>query len=151
MLGVVFEIPSVLLNGIVSKEVAVASITIFGGGIMTLLGTIVKVILDNRVSNNDFRQKSLEKFDLITSKIEDIDERTVRIERTALENRDGIKKSQRKDLFNELQNAIYRGYTTIQERTELRSLYDSYVGLGGNGPIKDLFNEYLELPIKEEH
>ncbi|MCW6662948.1 hypothetical protein NHG29_01535 [Aerococcaceae bacterium NML160702] len=146
-----FTIPVMLLDGMMTKEVLVASITIFGGGIMTLLGTIVKVILDNRIANNDFKQKSLDKFDEIASKIDDIDERTVRIERTALENRDGIKKSQRKDLFGALQRAIYRGYTTIQERTELRSLYDSYVGLGGNGPIKDLFNEYLELPIKEEN
>ena len=64
------------------------------------------------------------------------------------ENRDGIRQTQRYRLFKEMTRDIKLGYTTLSRLNEISRLFHSYVKLGGNGEIKDLYNIYIKLPIK---
>lgn len=64
------------------------------------------------------------------------------------ENRDGIRQTQRYRLFKEMTRDIKLGYTTLSRLNEISRLFHSYVKLGGNGEIKDLYQIYIKLPIK---
>ena len=39
---------------------------------------------------------------------------------------------------------------TLEEREDLSEIYKGYSGLGGNGAIKELYEECMELPIVPE-
>ena len=64
------------------------------------------------------------------------------------ENRDGIRQTQRYRLFKEMTRDIKLGYTTLSRLNEISRLFHSYVKVGGNGVIKDLYHIYIKLPIK---
>ncbi|HEP1819261.1 TPA: hypothetical protein VB845_001069 [Streptococcus suis] len=57
--------------------------------------------------------------------------------------------SRRYLLYKDLENAIERGWTTLEERREIAKLFESYQILGGNGEIKAMYQIYIQLPIKE--
>lgn len=53
-------------------------------------------------------------------------------------------------LYNSLVNALERGYTFVDEATEIAKMYTIYHNNGGNGEIKLLYSKYDNLEIKEE-
>ena len=57
--------------------------------------------------------------------------------------------SRRYTLFRDLEIAIERGYTTLEERRELSKLFECYQVLGGNGEIQTMYDIFTHLPIKE--
>ncbi|MCK3906113.1 hypothetical protein HCC21_01035 [Streptococcus suis] len=57
--------------------------------------------------------------------------------------------SRRYLLYKDLEMAIERGWTTLEERREIAKLFDSYKILGGNGEIKTMYQIYIQLQIKE--
>ncbi|MGQ7337075.1 hypothetical protein ACTGYP_03985 [Streptococcus suis] len=57
--------------------------------------------------------------------------------------------SRRYLLYKDLEMAIERGWTTLEERREIAKLFDSYKILGGNGEIETMYQIYIQLPIKE--
>ncbi|HFI0945325.1 TPA: hypothetical protein ACGO1F_001604 [Streptococcus suis] len=58
--------------------------------------------------------------------------------------------SRRYTLFKDLDTAIERGWTTLEERREIAKLFESYKALGGNGEIETMYQIYIQLPMKEE-
>ena len=58
--------------------------------------------------------------------------------------------SQRYTLFKDLEIAIERGYTTLEERREIAKLFECYKVLGGNGDIQTMYAIFTHLPIKEK-
>ncbi|HEP1789265.1 TPA: hypothetical protein VB846_000456 [Streptococcus suis] len=57
--------------------------------------------------------------------------------------------SRRYTLYKDLDTAIERGWTTLEERREIAKLFDSYKILGGNGEIETMYQIYIQLPMKE--
>lgn len=57
--------------------------------------------------------------------------------------------SRRYLLYKDLEIAIDRGWTTLEERREIAKLFDSYKILGGNGEIETMYQIYIQLPMKE--
>lgn len=53
-------------------------------------------------------------------------------------------------LYNSLIKALERGYTFVDEATEIAKMYTIYQSNGGNGEIKMLYSKYDKLEIKEE-
>ena len=53
-------------------------------------------------------------------------------------------------LYNALVVALERGYTFVDEATEIAKMYTIYQNNGGNGEIKLLYSKYDKLEIKEE-
>ena len=67
-----------------------------------------------------------------------------------LDNRSGIKNTQRYRLYADMKAELNRGYTTVTRAAEIGKLFDSYKKLGGNGEIEDLHALYLKLPVKPD-
>lgn len=57
--------------------------------------------------------------------------------------------SRRYTLYKDLDTAIERGWTTLEERREIAKLFESYKVLGGNGEIETMYQIYIQLPMKE--
>ncbi|MEG3275849.1 hypothetical protein [Streptococcus suis] len=57
--------------------------------------------------------------------------------------------SRRYTLYKDLDTAIERGWTTLEERREIAKLFESYKILGGNGEIQTMYEIYITLPLKE--
>lgn len=57
--------------------------------------------------------------------------------------------SRRYLLYKDLEIAIERGWTTLEERREIAKLFESYKILGGNGEIQTMYEIYITLPLKE--
>ena len=88
------------------------------------VANVKKVVSDNRNSLNDVK--------------EEVD---------TLKN--SSRSSRRYLLYKDLEIAIERGWTTLEERREIAKLFDSYKILGGNGEIETMYQIYIQLPIKE--
>lgn len=56
----------------------------------------------------------------------------------------------RMELYNSLTKALERGYTFVDEATEIAKMYTIYHNNGGNGEIKLLYSKYDKLEIREE-
>ncbi|HFI0026192.1 TPA: hypothetical protein ACGOVU_001711 [Streptococcus suis] len=88
------------------------------------VANVKKVVSDNRNSLNDVK--------------EEVD---------TLKN--SSRSSRRYLLYKDLEMAIERGWTTLEERREIAKLFDSYKILGGNGEIETMYQIYIQLQIKE--
>lgn len=88
------------------------------------VSNVKKVVSDNRNSLNDVK--------------EEVD---------TLKN--SSRSSRRYLLYKDLEMAIERGWTSLEERREIAKLFESYQILGGNGEIKTMYQIYIQLPIKE--
>ncbi|HFI0065540.1 hypothetical protein ACTGWK_00785 [Streptococcus suis] len=88
------------------------------------VSNVKKVVSDNRNSLNDVK--------------EEVD---------TLKN--SSRSSRRYLLYKDLEMAIERGWTTLEERREIAKLFDSYKILGGNGEIETMYQIYIQLRIKE--
>lgn len=112
----------------------VTLLTVLGGGYK-----LFKEVRADNLATKAFNQNISDKLGKL-----DIIEEMVNV------NRVGIKNIHRYRLQEDLRRAIKRGHTTSQELEETTHLYDSYVALQGNGPIKALFEKFSALPIKED-
>ncbi len=88
------------------------------------VSNVKKVVSDNRNSLNDVKK-----------------------EVDTLKN--SSRSSRRYLLYKDLEMAIERGWTTLEERREIAKLFDSYKILGGNGEIETMYQIYIQLQIKE--
>lgn len=76
------------------------------------------------------------------------DIKEVRTELDTLKN--SSRSSRRYTLFRDLDVAIERGYTSLEERREIAKLFECYKVLGGNGEIQTMYDIFTHLPIKEK-
>lgn len=121
-----------------------------GGWIVTLLGAgSITALFKWFWAKLVQPQKILIALENLQSEIASIKEDTSETKRLALYNRDGIKYTQRYRLYHDMSRAIANGYTTTREIQELTILFESYVGLGGNGAVKALYEKFTQLEIKE--
>ncbi|MBY4986192.1 hypothetical protein K6V35_06995 [Streptococcus suis] len=88
------------------------------------VSNVKKVVSDNRNSLNDVKEE-----------VETL--------------KNSSRSSRRYLLYKDLETAIERGWTTLEERREIAKLFDSYKILGGNGEIETMYQIYIQLPIKE--
>ncbi|MGO0053759.1 hypothetical protein PWH33_11450 [Streptococcus suis] len=88
------------------------------------VSNVKKVVSDNRNSLNDVKEE-----------VETL--------------KNSSRSSRRYLLYKDLEMAIERGWTTLEERREIAKLFDSYKILGGNGEIETMYQIYIQLPIKE--
>ncbi|MCK4024904.1 hypothetical protein [Streptococcus iners] len=88
------------------------------------VSNVKKVVSDNRNSLNDVKEE-----------VETL--------------KNSSRSSRRYLLYKDLEMAIERGWTTLEERREVAKLFDSYKILGGNGEIETMYQIYIQLQIKE--
>ncbi|MBS4750315.1 hypothetical protein KG091_04410 [Carnobacteriaceae bacterium zg-ZUI78] len=113
---------------------------------MGAVGGLLKIVLEYRSATketNHILSKVTE--DMQTIKKDAFETKTITIE-----NREGIRHSQRYRLQHDLHVALERGYTTVRELEELTVLFNSYKSLGGNGAIETMFEKFKALEIKGE-
>ena len=112
----------------------------------TFLTTAGGIAIAKIGSNNNKELTSINnRLDDLQNTAEEIKE--VRTELDTLKN--SSCSSRRYTLFRDLENAIERGYTSLDERREIAKLFESYKVLGGNGEIKTMYEIFTHLPIKE--
>lgn len=63
--------------------------------------------------------------------------------------KDSSRSGRRYILYRDLELAIERGWTSLDERREIAKLFDSYKVLGGNGEIETMYKIYCSLPLQE--
>lgn len=110
-----------------------------------LVGFIMLVYKSLKEIREDRKQARAENLK-ITEKLDKLDE----IHAIALKNQSGNKNLHRYLLQTELKIALSKGYVTGDKLDEISNLYESYVALGGNGPIKALYEKFLQLPLEKE-
>ena len=112
----------------------------------TFLTTIGGIAIAKIGSNSNKELTNINnRLDTLQNTAEEIKE--VRSELDTLKN--SSRSSRRYTLFKDLEQAIERGYTTLEERRELSKLFECYQVLGGNGEIQTMYDIFTHLPIKE--
>lgn len=112
----------------------------------TFLTTIGAIAIAKIGSNNNKELSTINnRLDVLQNTAEEIKE--VKSELDTLKN--SSRASRRYTLFKDLEQAIERGYTTLEERRELSKLFECYQVLGGNGEIQTMYDIFTHLPIKE--
>ena len=110
------------------------------------LTTIGGIAIAKIGSNNNKELSTINnRLDVLQNTADEIKE--VRSELDTLKN--SSRSSRRYTLFKDLEQAIERGYTTLEERRELSKLFECYQVLGGNGEIQTMYDIFTHLPIKE--
>lgn len=56
----------------------------------------------------------------------------------------------RQVLLNEIETSIRQGWASMNRKAVIGELYDAYQKNGGNGPIHQLWDIYMDLPIEEQ-
>mgnify|MGYP000675446112 FL=1 len=130
------------------------------GGAVTTLSTCVGIYMTIKKhfkeSKEEREQLLLYQADVtktLTKITEDVRELVIENEaqQKQLEATESFAKSHfRIGLYNSLVNALERGYTYVDEATEIAKMYIIYHNNGGNGEIKMLYSKYDKLEIKEE-
>ena len=112
----------------------------------TFLTTISGIAIAKIGSNNNKELSTINnRLDVLQNTAKEIKE--VRSELDTLKN--SSRSSRRYTLFRDLEMAIGRGYTTLEERREIAKLFECYQVLGGNGEIQTMYDVFTHLPIKE--
>ena len=112
----------------------------------TFLTTIGGIAIAKIGSNNNKELSTINnRLDVLQNTAEEIKE--VKSELDTLKN--SSRASRRYTLFRDLEIAIERGYTTLEERREIAKLFECYKVLGGNGEIQTMYDIFTHLPIKE--
>ena len=112
----------------------------------TFLTTIGAIAIAKIGSNNNKELSTINnRLDVLQNTAEEIKE--VKSELDTLKN--SSRASRRYTLFRDLEIAIERGYTTLEERREIAKLFECYKVLGGNGEIQTMYEIFTHLPIKE--
>ena len=133
--------------------------TTVGGAVSTLstcIGIYMTIRKSIRESREEREQLLLYQADVtktLTKLTEDVRELVIENEnqQKQLEATESFTKSHfRMVLYNSLVVALERGYTFVDEATEIAKMYVIYHDNGGNGEIKLLYSKYDKLEIKEE-
>ena len=112
----------------------------------TFITTIGGIAIAKIGSNNNKELSTINnRLDVLQNTAEEIKE--VKSELDTLKN--SSRASRRYTLYRDLEIAIERGYTTLEERRELSKLFECYQVLGGNGEIQTMYDIFTHLPIKE--
>lgn len=83
-------------------------------------------------------------------KVADDNQSNIKAVKSDMDNlKNSSRSSRRYTLFKDLDTAIERGWTTLEERREIAKLFESYKVLGGNGEIETMYQIYIQLPMKE--
>ncbi|HFI0389169.1 TPA: hypothetical protein ACGO8N_000713 [Streptococcus suis] len=83
-------------------------------------------------------------------KVADDNQSNIKAVKSDVDNlKNSSRSSRRYTLFKDLDTAIERGWTTLEERREIAKLFESYKVLGGNGEIETMYQIYIQLPMKE--
>ena len=113
----------------------------------TFLTTVGGIAIAKIGSNNNKELTTMNnRLDVLQNTAEEIKE--VKSELDTLKN--SSRASRRYTLFKDLEQAIERGYTTLEERREIAKLFECYQVLGGNGEIQTMYDIFTHLPIKEK-
>ena len=115
------------------------------------IGGVVSIVT-TRISANSKKntENILGKLSKLSDNLTDLKSEVVEVKTIGLENRAGIRHTQRYRLFQEMTKDIQRGYTTVSRVAEIGKLYGSYTSLDGNSEIHDLHNIYIQLPVRPE-
>ena len=112
----------------------------------TFLTTIGGIAIAKIGSNTNKELTTMNtRLDTLQNTADEIKE--VRSELDTLKN--SSRSSRRYTLFRDLDEAIERGFTTLEERREIAKLFECYKVLGGNGEIQTMYDIFTQLPIKE--
>lgn len=133
--------------------------TTVGGAVTTLstcVGiymTIKKYVKESREEREQVIRHQTELNDTLIKLTEDVRDLVMENEnqQKQLEATESFAKSHfRMELYNALTKALERGYTFVDEATEIAKMYIIYHNKGGNGEIKLLYSKYDKLEIREE-
>lgn len=133
--------------------------TTVGGAVSTLstcVGIYMTIKKSIKESKEEREQLLLYQADVtktLTKITEDVRELVIENEnqQKQLEATESFAKSHfRMELYNALTKALERGYTFVDEATEIAKMYTIYHNNGGNGEIKLLYSKYDKLEIREE-
>lgn len=130
------------------------------GGAVTTLSTCVGIYMTIKKSIKESREERLqvishqtELSNTLTKLTNDVRDLVINNEaqQKQIEATESFAKSHfRIGLYNSLVKALERGYTFVDEATEIAKMYTIYHNNGGNGEIKMLYSKYDKLEIKEE-
>nr|DAK40962.1 MAG TPA: hypothetical protein [Bacteriophage sp.]DAX75311.1 MAG TPA: hypothetical protein [Bacteriophage sp.] len=130
------------------------------GGAVSTLSTCVGIYMTIRKSIRESREERVQIIahqnqlnETLTKLTNDVRELVIENEaqQKQLEATESFAKSHfRMELYNALTKALERGYTFVDEATEIAKMYTIYHNNGGNGEIKLLYSKYDKLEIKEE-
>lgn len=130
------------------------------GGAVSTLSTCVGIYMTIRKSIRESREERVQIIthqnqlnETLTKLTNDVRELVIENEsqQKQLEATERFAKSHfRMELYNALTKALERGYTFVDEATEIAKMYTIYHNNGGNGEIKLLYSKYDKLEIKEE-
>lgn len=130
------------------------------GGAVSTLSTCVGIYMTIRKSIRESREERVQIIahqnqlnETLTKLTNDVRELVIENEaqQKQLEATESFTKSHfRMELYNSLTKALERGYTFVDETTEIAKMYTIYHNNGGNGEIKLLYSKYDKLEIREE-
>lgn len=130
------------------------------GGAVSTLSTCVGIYMTIRKSIRESREERVQIIahqnqlnETLTKLTNDVRELVIENEaqQKQLEATESFAKSHfRMELYNALTKALERGYTFVDEATEIAKMYIIYHNNGGNGEIKLLYSKYDKLEIREE-
>ena len=130
------------------------------GGAVTTLSTCVGIYMTIKKSIKESREERLqvishqtELSNTLTKLTNDIRDLVINNEaqQKQIEATESFAKSHfRIGLYNSLVKALERGYTFVDEATEIAKMYTIYHNNGGNGEIEMHYSKYDKLEIKEE-
>lgn len=130
------------------------------GGAVTTLSTCVGIYMTIKKNIKESREERLqvishqtELSNTLTKLTNDVRDLVINNEaqQKQIEATESFSKSHfRIGLYNSLVKALERGYTYVDEATEIAKMYNIYHNNGGNGEIKMLYSKYDKLEIKEE-
>lgn len=123
------------------------------GGAVTTLSTCVGIYMTIKKSIKESREDRIQLNETLTKLTNDVRDLVIdnEAQQKRIEATESFTKSHfRIGLYNALVNALERGYTFVDEATEIAKMYTIYHNNGGNGEIKMLYSKYDKLEIKEE-
>lgn len=130
------------------------------GGAVSTLSTCVGIYMTIRKSIRESRGERVQIIahqnqlnETLTKLTNDVRELVIENEaqQKQLEATESFAKSHfRMELYNALTKALERGYTFVDEATEIAKMYTIYHNNSGNGEIKLLYRKYDKLEIREE-
>jgi hypothetical protein len=130
------------------------------GGAVSILSTCVGIYMTVKKSIKESREERVQIIahqnqlnETLTKLTNDVRDLIIENEsqQKQLEATESFSKSHfRIGLYNALVKALERGYTFVDEATEMAKMYTIYQNNGGNGEIKMLYSKYDKLEIREE-
>lgn len=115
--------------------VAGTALTTLGGVVIARIGSNNSKELSNLNARIDYLQSTADQITGVRQELVDL--------------KNSSRSGRRYILYRDLELAIERGWTSLEERREIAKLFDSYKVLGGNGEIETMYEIYCSLPLQE--